>query len=227
MSDFAGFPKETVRFLADLSSNNSKSWFDAHRDDYEAYWVEPAKQFVDACGAALPEIAPQVEAQPRVNGSIFRVNRDVRFSKDKSPYKDHLDFWFWEGERRQAVSGFYMRITPTHLGIGAGAHGFDRDRLAAFRNAVVDPKAGAGLVAAVQSVEKAGWPVKGKKYKQLPRGFEAADENHERFLRYGALWCGEDVPIPPSLHNRRLVPYMMNRWTKLEPLHRWLVDTLE
>ena len=226
MTDFAGFPTETVRFLDDLAHNNTKTWFDAHRRDYDEFWIEPAKAFIEAAGESLQDLAP-VEAQPRINGSIFRINRDTRFSKDKTPYKDHLDFWFWEGERKHAVSVFFMRISPTQFGIGVGAHGFDKDRLAAFRHAVVDPTTGAALASAVGSVEKAGWPVKGTKYKQLPKGFEAAGEPQERFLRYGALWCSEDVAIPASLHNRRLIGYAMNRWTKLKPLHRWLVDTLQ
>ena len=112
MPDFTGFPAETPRFLGDLAGNNNKAWFDANRAAYDEYWVAPAKQFVDAVGEALVDIAPRIEAQPRVNGSIFRVNRDIRFSKDKRPYKEHLDFWFWEGERKRAVSGFFMRITP-------------------------------------------------------------------------------------------------------------------
>jgi uncharacterized protein (TIGR02453 family) len=227
MSDFPGFPRETVQFLAELSVNNDKAWFDANRADYEAHWVAPAKAFVAAAGEALQDIAPAIEAQPRVNGSIFRVNRDIRFSKDKRPYKDHLDFWFWEGERKAAVSGFYMRITPTQLGIGVGAHGFDTDRLAAFRDAVVGRASGEALVEAVAAVEEAGWKVRGQKYKQLPRGYEAGDNTQERFLRYGALWCGEDADIPASLFNRRAVGYVMNRWVKLQPLHRWLVDTLQ
>ena len=132
MTDFAGFPAETQKFLKGLSKNNNKEWFDAHRSDYDDHWVTPAKAFVEAAGEALQDLAP-VEAQPRVNGSIFRVNRDVRFSADKRPYKDHLDFWFWEGERKTAVSGFYLRITPTEVGIGVGAHGFDKDRLAKYR----------------------------------------------------------------------------------------------
>ncbi len=227
MSDFAGFPVETVRFLGKLAANNNREWFEAHRADYDTHWLEPAREFVIAAGEALAELSPRIEAQPRVNGSIFRVNRDTRFSKDKTPYKDHLDFWFWEGERRRALSGFYMRITPTQLGIGVGAHGFDTEGLAAFRAAVIDTKAGPELRDAVESVERAGWPVKGEKYKRLPRGFEASNDAQDRLLRYGALWCGEDVPIPASLHNRGLVRYAMNRWTKLNPLHRWLVDTLQ
>lgn len=86
MGSFQGFPPHTTEFLRGLSMNNSRVWFDEHRADYDSYWVEPAKAFVVAAGAALQEIAP-VEAQPRVNGSIFRVNRDIRFSVDKRPYK--------------------------------------------------------------------------------------------------------------------------------------------
>jgi uncharacterized protein (TIGR02453 family) len=227
MTDFVGFPIETTDFLSDLAANNSKTWFDAHRSEYEQYWLEPAREFVEAGGEELASLTPGIQAEPRVNGSIFRINRDVRFSKDKTPYKTTLDFWFWQGTRRNAVSGYYMRIAPAELGIGVGAHGFDKDRLAAFRAAVVDSGASAALREVVGSVESAGWPVMGEHYKQLPRGFEAADAFQERFLRYSALWTGEDTPQPKSLRSRRLVPYVMNRWTKLEPLHRWLVDRLQ
>ncbi|MFQ5967212.1 MAG: DUF2461 domain-containing protein [Acidimicrobiia bacterium] len=227
MTTFAGFPRETVNFLTALSKNNNKSWFDAHRADYEAFWVEPAKQFVAAAGESLTELSPEVQAVPRVNGSIFRVNRDIRFSKDKRPYKDHLDFWFWEGERKQAASGYFMRITPTDLGIGVGAHGFDKDRLAAYRSAVVDPKSGPALIKAVQAVEAAGWEVRDQHYKRLPQGFDAANEHQERLLRHSSLWTGRDEPHPKSLTSSRLVSFCMSRWEQLQPLHRWLVDTLQ
>lgn len=82
---FDGFPMETVRFLSELSSHNEKAWFNAHRAAYDQYWVEPAKAFVEVAGWALQELAP-VSYEPRINGSI---NRDVRFSKDERPYKDH------------------------------------------------------------------------------------------------------------------------------------------
>ena len=111
MNEFDGFPKQTLTFLRGLRRNNTKAWFEEHRGDYEQYWVDPAKAFVDSAGAGLQSIAP-VAAEPRVNGSIFWINRDIRFSKDKTPYKDHLDFWFWEGSRKTAPSGFFLRISP-------------------------------------------------------------------------------------------------------------------
>jgi len=226
MSEFTGFPAETTKFLAGLAKDNSKEWFDAHRSEYDDYWVAPAKAFVAAAGEALREIAP-VEAQARVNGSIFRVNRDIRFSADKRPYKDHLDFWFWEGDRKRAVSGFYLRITPTDVGIGAGAHGFDRDRLTAYRDAVVDAKSGKALRSIVATMEEAEIEIRGEHYKRLPRGFDTDDELTGRLLRHNSLWTGEDVAAPKVLGSRRFVTWAMNRWAKMEPLHRWLVDTLQ
>ncbi|NIO59699.1 MAG: TIGR02453 family protein [Acidobacteria bacterium] len=223
---FTGFKEPTTGFLAALAEHNSKTWFDAHREDYEAHWVAPAREFVEAAGEALAGLNPAVRAEPRINGSIFRVNRDIRFSQDKRPYKDHLDFWFWEGERKQAVSGFYLRVTPTHLGIGVGAHGFDKERLAAYRASVVDGETGPALAAAVDAVERAGWTVHGRTYKQLPRGFEAGNGFEERMLRHSALWCGEDEPHPASMRTARLVSYAMRRWEQLDPLHRWLVGAL-
>jgi uncharacterized protein (TIGR02453 family) len=225
MTDFTGFPKQTLTFLRGLRRNNSKTWFDEHRADYDHYWVEPAKSFVGAAGDALRKVAP-VEADPRVNGSIFRINRDVRFSKDKRPYKDHLDFWFWEGERRTAPSGFFFRVSPDGVGIGVGAHGFDRDRLADYRAAVVDRKSGPALGRAVTVVGKAGYDVKGEHYKQTPRGFEPRSERQELMLRYSSLWIGEDHPLSPRLHSPEVVDWAVGEWKQMKPIHRWLVDHL-
>jgi uncharacterized protein (TIGR02453 family) len=157
MTAFGGFPPETIRFMRQLRANNRKDWFDAHRSDYEAFWVAPAKAFVVAAGQQLAELAPGIRAEPRVLGSIFRINRDTRFARDPSPYKDHLDFWFWEGERRRAVSGFFARLTPEFLGVGAGCHGLDPERLTRFRHAIADPSSGAELAGIAQRLEAVGY----------------------------------------------------------------------
>jgi uncharacterized protein (TIGR02453 family) len=225
MGDFEGFPKKTLTFLRGLQRNNTKEWFTEHRRDYDRYWVEPAKDFVVAAGEALQKLAP-VTYEPKINGSIFRINRDIRFSQDKRPYKDHLDFWFWEGVRKSAVSGFFLRVTPNQIGIGVGAHGFDKDRLVAYRDAVVADGAAASLAAAVKKVERAGYGVKGERYKRVPRGYEPANDTQERLLRFSALWCGEDVKHPPELHTSKFVNLAVREWRKLVPLHRWLVDEL-
>src|SRR5262249_21978378 len=94
---FAGFQYELLEFLAGLRAHNDRTWFQAHREEYESLLLEPARDFVEAMGEELARFAPDVNADPRVGGSIFRIARDTRFSKDKRPYKDHLDLWFWQG----------------------------------------------------------------------------------------------------------------------------------
>ncbi len=226
ISHFEGFPKETTQFLERLEANNTKAWFDEHRNDYQDFLIAPAKDFVVAAGEQLQAIAP-VQAEPRVNGSIFRINRDTRFSKGKTPYKNHLDLRFWEGGRKRAASGFFLRIGGGQVGIGVGAHGFDRDRLEAFRDAVTGPKSGPALRDAVSEVEGAGHPVKGKHYKQIPRGHTARDAFEERLLLFNALWIGVDGPAPASLGTPAFVDWAIERWAKMRSLHRWLVDTLQ
>ncbi len=222
---FTGFPPDTTDFLADLSAHNSKAWFDANRHRYERGYVEPAKAFVEAVTEPLRQVAP-VEAEPRINGSIFRINRDIRFSKDKTPYKDHLDLWFWEGERKGALSGFFLRITAETVGIGVGAHGFDRDRLAAFRSAVVDGSSGPSLRRTIEEVERTGHSVKGEHYQRVPRGFEAADPFQERLLRHAALWTSHEVEHPDELTSAAIIDWALDHWRSMAPVHRWLVDTL-
>ena len=227
MATFTGFPEETFAFLTELRANNAKPWLDAHRDDYEAQYLAPARAFVEDMGEMLLEVAPEVRFEPRVNGSIFRVNRDIRFSNDKTPYKDHLALWFWDGaERREATSGFYLRLLPDQVGIGVGAHRFDKDRLASYRELVVDATAGTALLAAVDSVERAGYMVHGEHYQRVPTGFDA-DGRAADLLRHRALFAGEDVPVPASVHDRRFLGWCLRRWEKMAPLHRWLVDHLQ
>ncbi|HEX9767194.1 MAG TPA: DUF2461 domain-containing protein [Nitriliruptorales bacterium] len=221
---FDGFPPATVRFLAGISSHNDRDWFDSHRDLYEQAWLEPAKDFVVASGDALADIAPMVVADPRVNGSIFRINRDTRFSPDKRPYKDHLDLWFWEGERKDAISGWFARITAKQVVIGVGSHGFDRKQLATYRERVADPRDGARLLDGVRTVRRAGFPVKGEHYRRTPKGYDELEGERERLIRHNALYASVELAHPKSLSSSRFVDFCMTRWRKMTPLHRWLVD---
>jgi uncharacterized protein (TIGR02453 family) len=226
MTAFGGFPPATIRFLRELRDNNRKDWFDAHRADYEAFWVAPAKAFVVAAGQQLAELAPGIRAEPRVLGSILRINRDTRFSRDPSPYKDHLDFWFWEGDRRRAVSGFFARLTPERLGAGAGCHGLDPERLARFRQAVADPATGAELAGIAQRLEAAGYQLSGAALKRPPAGV-AADGPARRFLLHKALFVHHDEPADERVQTAAVLSECMRHWRALAPLHRWLTENVQ
>jgi uncharacterized protein (TIGR02453 family) len=226
MSAFGGFPPETIGFLRGLRANNRKDWFDAHRAEYERWWLAPAKAFVVAAGEVLAELAPGIRAEPRVLGSVFRVNRDTRFARDQRPYKDHIDFWFWQGERRQAVSGFFARLTPELVGIGAGSHGFDPERLARFRQAVADPASGAELAQIADLLEPAGYELGGAALKRPPPGFPGGGQAG-RFLLHKALFVHRDEPADQRVHTRAILTACERHWRALAPLHRWLTANVQ
>ena len=220
MSAFA-FPPETQAFLADLRDHNDKAWFDANRARYEAHHVAPAKAFVEAVAPELDAIVPGIHAEPRVLGSIFRINRDVRFSPDKRPYKETLDFWFWEGERKGAVSGLFARVAPDEVAVGVGAHGFDKDQLPRWRAAIDDE-----LVTVVAGLEAAGYEIAPEALSRTPKGFDVP-EGGERFLRHKAMFVATAEPPSLATDAQRLVPTLVAHWRAFAPLHRWLVSRLQ
>ena len=82
MSEFNGFPPEAVTFFHELKKNNNKTWFEAHKSDYQEHVLEPAQRFIEQMRARLEQLSPGIHAEPRVNRSIFRIYRDIRFRKD-------------------------------------------------------------------------------------------------------------------------------------------------
>src|SRR6476659_59905 len=98
---FAGFSPDTLQFLAELSQNSDKAWFEAHREQCQRAVLEPAKALVLALGERLRELDPKLQAIPRERGSIKAMERRRRFpNSTRPPYKDSLDLWFWSGQRR-------------------------------------------------------------------------------------------------------------------------------
>jgi uncharacterized protein (TIGR02453 family) len=219
---FAGFPGGTLTFLRGLEKNNSKEWFDAHRADYQAFYVEAGTAFVDALGPGLKKISKTVSYESRVNGSLFRINRDVRFSKDKTPYKAHLDLWFWEGEERGwATPGFFFRLAPKQLILGAGMHQLPKEQLAAYRTAVVDDKAGKALAKVADELKAAGYQLGGAARKTVPRGFDPA---HPRasFLLHEGLHATFEGPVPASFGTPAFVDECLTHYRATAPISRWL-----
>lgn len=224
---FAGFSRETPVFFAELAKNNTKLWFDEHRPDFQAYVMTPAQLFVEAMGARLNTTAPDIIADPHVNRSLFRLNRDVRFSNDKSPYKTHLAFWFWEGGRpRMENSGFYFHIEPDSIMTGSGLYFFPKPLLAAYRQAVVHPVYGPQLVEAIKAVKsKPGYDVWGKHYKKVPAGFDPKHENSELLL-YDGMTAFLEEPIPAELFSAKIIDYVYERFAHMAPIERWVADMI-
>jgi uncharacterized protein (TIGR02453 family) len=222
---FEGFPRRALRFLREVGENNNREWFQAHRDDYETLLLEPARDFVVEMGEELRAIGADVHADPRVNGSIFRINRDTRFSKDKRPYKDHLDLWFWEGSgRSRDCPGYWFRLTSEQLILGAGKHHFG-DRLGAYRDAVSDRKRGEALRRAVDAVTSTGNDVGGRHYKRVPTGYDVPSDREDLLLHDG-LYAYADLAVPAQAHTEEFPRFCSERWRALKPVQDWLVREL-
>lgn len=225
---FAGFPREAPSFLADLAANNARDWFERNRERYAAHVLAPAKQFVAALGARIAGFAPAIRAEPRVNGSILRLNRDTRFSKDKSPYKDWLGLWFWEGEGpSRDCPGFYFKMEASALTLGAGKHMFGPDELESYRRAAADPTTGKALRAVLDAALAGGSDeLGGRHYKRVPRGYDP-DSPNAGLLLHNGLYVGRSGPLPHELFGPGAVEFCATAYEGYLPLHRWLVANLK
>ncbi len=224
---FTGFPKQALKFYSELEKNNEKRWFEAHGEGYENYVMTPARAFVFEMGERLKKIAPGIHAEPRVDKSIFRIYRDIRFSKSKQPFKTHLGVWFWDGTRpRMDCSGFYFQLEPRQIFIGAGLYRFPNDLLAVYRKAVVDDKLGPKLTRAINKVLKSGrYEMGGSHYKRVPRGFDP-DHKRAELLKHNTLYVGLNAPVPKEVHSRALLDYCFEHCKNVAPVHRWLQEVM-
>jgi len=225
---FRGFSKETIDFYAELKDNNSKRWFEEHRHIFDQYVMPEARGFVVAMGDRLATIAPNIEAIPKTDKSIFRIHRDTRFSPDKRPYKTHLAIFFWEGPAKKLEnSGFYFHLEPGRLFLGVGLHIFPKHLMQGYRDAVVDPKQGSNLTRAIQTIRKnpsytLGW----KKYKRIPPGYDPEHPQSELLL-YGGLGCQFEAPIPEEIFSGKAIDTCFKIFKDMLPIHVWLRELTE
>jgi len=227
MSKFNGFPREFISYFENLKKNNSKQWFESNRNDYEKYVLHPSREFVIEMGQRLRRSAPEINAIPKINKSLFKINRDVRFSKDKSPYKTYMGIWLWDGHRKRMESpGFYLHVENKGLFVGVGIKMFPKSFLDRYRQAVVDKKLGAELKRAVKKVSDQGYLVDGRHYKKVPRGYEAEHPNAE-FLLYNGLTARFEEPVPDAFFTGAIIDYAYSHYQKMLPLHRWLKKMLD
>jgi uncharacterized protein (TIGR02453 family) len=165
----AYFSSESFAFLRELSDNNNREWFAANKGRYESELRNPALRFINDFGPRLSRIAPRLVADPRpVGGSMFRIYRDTRFSRDKSPYKTHLGIHFFHESAKAAASvpGFYLHLSPEECFAAAGIWHPDPASLAKVRQAIAS---GSPDWKAIKRKLK----IEGNSLKRPPRGYAA------------------------------------------------------
>lgn len=170
---FDGFPPATLEFLHELALNNNRDWFGENKHRYESQVLDPALAFIDAMQAPLAKISPHLTAVPkRVGGSLMRVYRDTRFSKNKQPYKTNVGIQFRHEQGKDVhAPGYYVHIDPDQVFIGAGMWHPESGALRAIRERIVEApdewrkvKNGAAF--------RRHFELGGESLKRAPKGFD-------------------------------------------------------
>jgi uncharacterized protein (TIGR02453 family) len=207
-SAFHGFPPETFEWFAGLEEDNSKVYFTATRERYEA-----------AVRGALEALLDELGAQFGGSARVFRQQRDLRFTSDKTPYKSRT-YGVLAGVDH-ASAGLYAELSSRGLYAGSGYHRLARDQLARFRAAVADEASGRMLADAVAVAREAGLDVVGASLSGVPRGFPR-DHPRIELLRHTALIAGLRVPGRGGITRAAALGHVAGAWRAARPLTAWL-----
>jgi uncharacterized protein (TIGR02453 family) len=219
---FSGFPREAFELLRELAEHNNRAWFAANRRALQGRLVRPALDLVSDLGPLVRRrLSPGLRAEPRVGGSILRIQHDARFVRDR-PFRTHLELWFWEGPgASRDHPGYFVRLTPDTLTVGAGITVFPSDRLSRYRTAVDEPRSGRELAAVLYRLGRAGWTVEGDRLRRVPRPYPA-DHDRADLLRLVGLRAERAERLPDAVYGPLLPDVLVTAFVRLKPLHRWL-----
>jgi len=221
---FRGFSKKSLSFLKELRSNNTKEWFEDHKHIYEEHILEPNRAFVIEMGEHIQALVPTINAIPKINGSMYRIYRDVRFAKDKTPMKTHTGVIFWQGNAKRTQSAnFYTRATPEEYVIGAGIRRFDTALLSTYREYIQDINNADRLFDILQDCKKMGFDIIEPSYKRLPRGFPKTYPYPELALLNGMVVNKKFLP-DKSYFSKEIIDKCYKIYEDLLPLQQWLYE---
>ena len=205
---FTGFRPEAIQFMVDLAQNNDRAWFQPRKTDFERLVKEPLEALVGALADRFDERGIPLRADPK--GSVFRIYRDTRFSRDKSPYKSHLGASFpWvEGRAGSEAAdetghgpGGYFHFQPGEMHVGGGMWAPEKERLDAFRRAVVDhPDRVRKVLEDPGFVAEFGSVTSHEQLKRVPPGFPPdhpmADLLRHKDVAFGRHLSDDEVMSP-------------------------------
>ncbi len=169
---FIGFPKDGIDFLRRLKRNNNRLWFEKHKAEYEADVKLPMQSLIASLHPFFDSFAPEFDVNPK--RSLFRIYRDIRFSKDKTPYKTHVAAHFVLRGKPKGIegSGYYLHIEPGSIFLGGGIYMPDGDQLKKIRRVIAgQPKTFLSIVNSKAFVKRFK-KIDGEKLQRVPQGFE-------------------------------------------------------
>ncbi|MEA2110774.1 MAG: DUF2461 domain-containing protein [Campylobacterota bacterium] len=220
---FVCFSKESLNFLERIRKNNTKEWFEAHRSEYEALILQPSREAATEIGEHLQALEPTVNAIPKINGSLFRIYRDIRFSKDKTPIKSRIGLIFWQGSgKRMQSSSFYLHFSPDELFVAVGIRGFSSETLVIYREYIKNREHCKNLHVILEDMKSKGFLLPEPKYKRLPRGFEKNME-FEELAKFASMFTYKTFSAK-AIHSKELIHTLYETYEAMFPLQQWVYE---
>jgi uncharacterized protein (TIGR02453 family) len=221
-SPFPGFPPETLQFFRGLARNNRREWFLPRKPLFEEKVKEPMRQLVDALNLAFHDFAPEYETDP--DKAIFRIYRDVRFSKDKKPYKEQIAATFRRRGAAHRQGGYYFAISHKGIAVGGGVYMPEPEHLLAIRQRIADRHEEFRRILAARDLRKLLGNLEGDQLSRVPRGFPA-DHPAADLLRF--KYCILYKELPPSLATLpSLYKAIVGRFRVMTPFLQFLTASI-
>jgi uncharacterized protein (TIGR02453 family) len=222
---FSGFSREALSFFRELSRNNNREWFAERKTIYNREVLDPAQSFVEQLGKRLTTLSDTLKYDTRTSGSgsILKIYRDVRFSRDKSPYNPYLRIVFWTGgDKKSEGPALYFRLDHTEARLYAGMHDFSSAVLPLYRERAAGEETGAELERVIAAIRRAGaYELGGLHYKRVPAGF---DQDHPRaeLLKHNGLYAVSPGIETALVTSSGLVGRCVEHARTMMPLVDWL-----
>jgi uncharacterized protein (TIGR02453 family) len=218
---YRGFGKDTIAFLEELAANNNREWFAENKSRYEEQVLDVALRFIQSMQQPLAEIAPHFSAVPqRVGGSLMRVYRDTRFSKNKLPYKTNIGIQFRHEMARDVHSpGYYVHIDPDQVFVGVGMWRPESDALRAIRERIAAKPAEWRRVTSDAKFRR-NFDLGGERLSRPPRGFDK-DLEHIEDIKRKSFIAVRNLDVEDSL-NPQFQRKVETSFTAGKPLMQFL-----
>lgn len=221
------FTKEMINFYENLARNNNKEWFAKNRDIYDKSIIPAAKEYIIDMGAKLKTIIPDINYAPKIDGSIFRIHKDVRINKGKPPLKTHLGIIFWYGNSRLENPCFYLHIEPPFYWTGVGVAKFSPELLTSYRYIVNSKKYQETLINIKKTVQANYFNILGEKLKNVPKNIQPLNDNAADFLKYKHIYINDEMPINKDFYSENFFSYTFDIFNKMKDFFNFLVDIVK
>lgn len=220
---FSGFSPETFKFFNELKEYNYKPWFDEHKPVYEKEVVRPLKALAHIMAPAMYAIDPQINMNP--NKIVSRIYRDVRFSKDKAPYRTAM----WISFQRlltdwQNFPGYYLEISDSGYSYGMGLYLPQKKKMDAFRSKVeYEPEYFREMTADL--IGKHAFTLGGEPYKRQINN--SLPEYFQQWIQRKSVYLHKQFPVGEELFSSGFARFLADEYTLLQALYDYLVDVCE